>query len=319
MKKSILIIPYFGRFNNYFQLFLNSCKDKKHFDFLIFTDDKTEYSYPSNVMVHYVSFEDVISYIQKKFDFKIGLKKAYKLCDFRPFYGYIFSDYIEEYSYWGYCDTDLIFGDLDRLVQPIVEQDFDKIFFLGHFSLIKNTKELLELPLKKHYTRCMHVLSSPNNHSFDEEFNYSINSIYLESNKNLFREELEANIYTKSSELLLTKFNFEDKKYEVYRKNRLLFIFDKGKILGYFRRGTELVNNEYIYIHLQSRIMKVKIDQSSEFYKIIPNAFENIEFDYIDFDNFNKIKRKNINLHYFRLRAKNLFIKMARLIKNEKY
>ena len=35
--KAIFIIPYFGHFNNYFQLFLNSCAYNRDFDWLIFT------------------------------------------------------------------------------------------------------------------------------------------------------------------------------------------------------------------------------------------------------------------------------------------
>lgn len=38
------IIPYFGKFNNYFPLFLKSCEANADLcDWLIYTDDKTEY------------------------------------------------------------------------------------------------------------------------------------------------------------------------------------------------------------------------------------------------------------------------------------
>ena len=36
MEKVVFIIPYFGKFNNYFQLFLNSCAYNKKFEWLIF-------------------------------------------------------------------------------------------------------------------------------------------------------------------------------------------------------------------------------------------------------------------------------------------
>ena len=45
MLKKILIIPYFGKFNNYFELWLKSCEYNTDFDWLIFTDDKTNYQY----------------------------------------------------------------------------------------------------------------------------------------------------------------------------------------------------------------------------------------------------------------------------------
>ena len=66
--KAIFIIPYFGHFNNYFQLFLNSCAYNRDFDWLIFTDDQTNYKYPHNVRVEYCSFQDIQNKFREKFD-----------------------------------------------------------------------------------------------------------------------------------------------------------------------------------------------------------------------------------------------------------
>lgn len=45
----VFILPYYGKFPNYFQLFLNSCGSNPEYDWLIFTDDHTAYDYPDNV------------------------------------------------------------------------------------------------------------------------------------------------------------------------------------------------------------------------------------------------------------------------------
>lgn len=71
MKKCVLIIPYFGKFHNYFQLFLNSCGQNPEFDWLIFTDDRRDFVYPDNVRVHYCEFRDIQELFQSKFDFPI--------------------------------------------------------------------------------------------------------------------------------------------------------------------------------------------------------------------------------------------------------
>lgn len=34
-------------------------------DFLVFTDDHTEYNYPKNVIIHYMSFENMKSFFQE--------------------------------------------------------------------------------------------------------------------------------------------------------------------------------------------------------------------------------------------------------------
>lgn len=89
-KRLALIIPYFGKFNSYFQLFLKTCKYNPRTDWIIFTDDKTNFNYPENVHVYYMTFKNMQKLIQSKFDFEVSINKPYKLCDYKVAYGYIF-------------------------------------------------------------------------------------------------------------------------------------------------------------------------------------------------------------------------------------
>ena len=54
---------------------------------------------PKNVKVIKSTFEDIRNIIQSKFDFKIILDQPYKLCDYKPSYGYVFEEYIKEYDF----------------------------------------------------------------------------------------------------------------------------------------------------------------------------------------------------------------------------
>ena len=49
MKSICLIIPYFGKFKNYFPLFLKSCSYNPTVDWLVFTDTSERYVWPENV------------------------------------------------------------------------------------------------------------------------------------------------------------------------------------------------------------------------------------------------------------------------------
>lgn len=42
MKSIIIIVPYFGEFPNYFQLFLNSCKYNESINWVIITDKEKD-------------------------------------------------------------------------------------------------------------------------------------------------------------------------------------------------------------------------------------------------------------------------------------
>lgn len=50
MKTIAFVIPYFGKLPNSFLIFLESCGINSDIDFFIFTDDRTDYDYPSNVV-----------------------------------------------------------------------------------------------------------------------------------------------------------------------------------------------------------------------------------------------------------------------------
>ena len=83
MKSICYIVPYFGKLPSGFQLWLMSCKMNPTIDWLIFTDDKTEYDYPENVKVNYCTFDDIRKRFQKHFDFPIVLDRGWKLCDYK--------------------------------------------------------------------------------------------------------------------------------------------------------------------------------------------------------------------------------------------
>lgn len=320
MKKIVFIIPYFGKFKNYFQLFLNSCeKNKEYCDWIIITDNNSHFIYPENVYLIHSTFEEVQNKIKEKFNFKISLEYPYKLCDYRPAYGYIFSDLIEHYMYWGYCDIDLIWGDFSLLFKKINIEEYDKIFDLGHCTIYKNNLEnnrrfMKMIDGKKLYQS---VYQSMVNHSFDEEYKNSINNIFLTDGVKIYDKSHAANIYMKSSDFRLTNLMEDKHHYSVEKKKKAFFIWHNGKIMRYVLNGKEIIIYEYLYIHLQSRNMKVNVPVDCTLFKIIPNSFDELEINirHINIINFKQVKLKHFNLHYIKLRSKNLWVKIMRKLK----
>lgn len=85
------VVPYFGKFPKGFQFWLMSCGCNPSIDWLIFTDDRTDYDYPDNVKVTYWTFDQMKARVQSVFDFPVSLERPYKLCDYKPAYGEILS------------------------------------------------------------------------------------------------------------------------------------------------------------------------------------------------------------------------------------
>ena len=305
MYKKIFIVPYFGKFPNYFQLVLNSCGKNSDFNWLIITDIEDEYSYPDNVFILKKTFEEVKEIIQEKFDFKICLNTPHKLCDFKPVYGYIFQEYIKEYDFWGYCDIDIIFGKLSNFITDDILNNYEKLFVYGHMTLYKNIEENNKMFMKllngeEIYKK---YLSKKFTYGFDELWENSINNIYLQYGKKIYIEKLCADILPREVNFRLAlghDKNYSDEFFE--RKRKSLFVYEDGTINRYYIKNEKLKKVEYMYIHLQKR--KMEIDKNILNYKkyiIIPNSFIGLdETAILTLNTYNEIKKYKLSFNYFK-------------------
>ncbi|MBO7090099.1 MAG: hypothetical protein J6W70_09355 [Lentisphaeria bacterium] len=141
MKRIAIVICWFGPLPVVFPLWCKSCAANPTVDWLLFTDQ--EPSVPDNVHVHRMSFAEIGELARRKLDFpELSLEKPYKLCDYKVMYGVIFDDWLKEYDFWGYCDLDMVFGDLRGFFSDEMLDRYDKLLSCGHLSLYRNTPEV---------------------------------------------------------------------------------------------------------------------------------------------------------------------------------
>ncbi len=278
MKKLVLIIPYFGNFKNYFPLFLKSCRYNPKVDWLIITDNDLK-NLPNNVKVRRTTFEAIKSEFKKALSFQFFLEMPYKLCDFRPTYGQVFQKEIEGYDYWGYCDSDLIFGDLSKFIDPLMEKGYEKIFAAGHLTLYKNTKEnnLRYFKPYKGESQIERVFLSKENTGFDEAYydRGNIHRIFLEDGATVFEEDYSANMAVCRDQFYLMKYNSVQGTFEEQPYKRTLYYWSNGKLFGLYDEQGQLRKQEFLYIHFQDRNMKYEsneIERSDHIY-FVPNEF----------------------------------------------
>ena len=323
MSKVIFIVPYFGRFPNYFQLVLNSMEFNKEFNWLIFTDNNESYNLPKNVKIVKTTFDGIKKQIQKKFDFKISLERPYKFCDFKPAYGYIFEEYLKEYDYWGYCDIDVIFGDLSKFITEDILNKYEKIFTLGHMTLYKNTYKNNKRFMEKYNGKVLYrrYLSSNENFAFDEQYEktkekYSINNIYDELGIEVYNQKPIADIFVYEQNFKLVKDFDRNDIGDIFEEDReSIFTYENGKILRYYFKFENFIVREYMYIHLQKREMTY--NKTMKKFKIIPNAFIELEHDITE-ENFNKEIKKKIDRNYIKHMVKIKKIKLRNKLRKYK-
>lgn len=297
MKKIVFICPYIGVIpKKQMILFLKACEKNPSVNWIILTDDKENYNYPKNVKVIYTTLEKLKNKFQKMFDFKICLDSPYKLCDFKPTYGYVFQDLIKDYDYWGHCDlTDSIFGNIEHTLNKIIEKDYDKIGFLGHLTLYKNTKQVNErIFLNSNSNKALkEILGVSNNLAFDETNKYSINYIYLDNGYKIKRiDELYADISTRSSSFRVS--SWSDKlEWKGLLAKRYIFEWDNGNLYKIYLHNGKIMKKEILYVHYQKRKMYIDIDvDNGDHYFIVPNRF--IEINKLDIKTLKKYTKNAV-------------------------
>lgn len=301
MKKLCFIIPYFGKFNAYFPLFLKTCGWNKEFNWLILTDDRTPYDYPANVQVTYLSFEALRQKIQSKFDFPIALERPYKLCDLKPMYGYLFEEYLYGYGFWGHCDVDTLMGNLHRWLTDEMLESYDKLFQLGHMTIYRNTEEMNRLFMKPHRGHLPYrkVLQNANSCWFDEEWNNdsNINRLFGDYGKRIYKEDLSLNISFNYNHFVRGRFVGVENTpmpfgFEIETQKDALYLWEGGNLCRYYRENGALVREDFLYMHLQQRPMKMHEEVLRlPSFQIIPDEFIPYAGGMVTEETFDRIPR----------------------------
>lgn len=171
MDKVALIIPYFGKWPEWMDLYLYSCSKQHNIDFIFYTDCEIPQRIYSNTIFHRISFGDYCSFVSNRLSISFHPKAAYKLCDLKVFYGIVHEDDLKGYDWWGFGDIDLVYGDLSILVNDKNLKKYDLLTthvdrIAGHFTVIRKKS--------KYTTLCMEIqdwkklLCDDKNYGIDE-------------------------------------------------------------------------------------------------------------------------------------------------------
>lgn len=147
MTRIVQIIPYFGKWPKWIDLYVYSCLRNPMVDFLFFTDcgrpgvlsGKSD----TNVIIKEISFDDYKRLVSRRLDIAYNPQSPYKLTDLKPFLGLIHEDEIRDYDWWGFGDIDLVYGDLSILINDRSLETNDLLtthdyHIAGHCTFMRN-------------------------------------------------------------------------------------------------------------------------------------------------------------------------------------
>lgn len=166
------ITCWYGKFPWYLPYFLHSCAFNPTVDFFIITDNYEKIdNKPDNVKIIYKTLDEIKAIASRKLGFKVNIDYPYKLCDFKPTYGFLFPEIIKGYDFWGITDIDIVYGSIRSFMTEEVLNNNDIIssrhdYITGSFCLFRNNDYVNKLFLKsKDYKM---VFSNPIHFCFDE-------------------------------------------------------------------------------------------------------------------------------------------------------
>ena len=245
------------------------------------------YQIPANVHITYMSWDEIVELFQSKFDFEIALATPYKLCDFRPAYGEIFEDYLQDYDFWGYCDIDLFWGRIRRFVTDDVLAQYDKIYSRGHCSLYRNNSKVnswyRNLPCRG-FQRWQDVFSKCDSCCFDEWAGHcggGISMIIKENGIPIYDEADMADLKVNKGRLVPNRKGYADRKIYFRIEEDGCFIYGgavacnahQGEMIKWVER-TEIDRlDEVVYVHFQKRKIEINITEDSKAFFLSAPAY----------------------------------------------
>lgn len=251
MKKIAIVCCYLGKLPNYFHLWVESCAANPTVDWLFFTD-QTVKDLPENIKIFPADLESLRKRCKEKIAPETILPQAYKLCDYKPMYGVLFEEYLTGYDFWGYCDFDMIFGNLRAFFTEELLEMFDKILTLGHLSIYRNTPEINQrfrspcskLDLKK-------VIVTEKTCAFDEW--KGIYTIYKDNGFRMYEEVPFADISCIRKRLTLHRRTSSKYKAPAANFCNQTFYWEKGELFRAYIDGGTVKTDTFLYIHLARR------------------------------------------------------------------
>lgn len=165
------IVPYFGKWPEWIELYFFSCGRNPMVDFIFYTDCPLPKHQYKNTIFHQCTFEEYKKLVGERLGIDYSIKKAYKLTDLKPFLGAVHKYELKSYDFWGFGDLDLVYGDLCMMINNKKLSKYDLITshsyrVAGHFTIVRNNESYRNLCFK--IKNWKEGLVEDQHHGFDE-------------------------------------------------------------------------------------------------------------------------------------------------------
>jgi hypothetical protein len=143
----LMLIPYFGRWPEWFNLFVETCKPNRGVRWRFYTDCGEPANRADNVEFVPLSFAEYKAHIRERLGVAFDPPTPYKLCDVRPCLGHIHERELRDFPFFGYGDIDVVYGNLAAFYTPEVLARSNVLSthperLSGHLAVLRNTPKV---------------------------------------------------------------------------------------------------------------------------------------------------------------------------------
>ena len=303
--KNILVIAvWFGKKPETFDMWLHSCEQNEEIDWLLVTDmDLIELNVKKNIHIVKISMNSFVEKLSQYSDLKLQILKPYKACDYRPLFSGLLDLVPGNWDYWGHCDLDMVFGNINNFLTKELLEQYDKIFGVGHFSLYRNTEDANNFYKKKFDEfDYKNILEDTEHRGFDEHI--GVNKIWKYYGAKFYENEdviVDVDHHLKKICRVTTDSIAQNYKYQI-------FCYAKGGVYQLYYKKGKIECKEFMYMHIQKRKNLFTTGYQNELdYCLTPKGFMPINIEKINLEDIS-----NLNPTFFLLNKSELVYK-ARL------
>lgn len=147
------IIPYFGKWPEWIELYFYSCGKNPMVDFIFYTDCPLPQHQYKNTIFHQCSYNEYCNLISERLKIDFHCSQPYKLTDLKPFIGAIHEPELKKYDFWGMGDLDLVYGNLGMIINDANLDKYNVItthnyHIAGHCCFCRNNEYYRNLCFK---------------------------------------------------------------------------------------------------------------------------------------------------------------------------
>ncbi len=134
-----------GPLPSYFNYYTETCKKNKSIHYIIINDTISKTYHDENIEFIKLNLEELNAIVTESLKHKITLVNAWKINEVKPLFGKLFKEQLKDYDFWGWCDLDIIWGDVRSFLNEKMLGEYDVItsktnWTAGHFTLLRNNE-----------------------------------------------------------------------------------------------------------------------------------------------------------------------------------